>query len=247
MTTRHFRPRCARWRTEAPRSPALDECRCATYEGPCMERIPRQGSGTRRRLMLALAVACALIAALPALASAATFQVNTQDDLSGAGCPGACSIRRAIEAASDGDTVAIPAGHYKLDPANGVLFVSTDITIQGTGNPVIEGGGGSGVLAIGSGFFPNVSFPTVEVDGVTITGGDDSDNGGGGIVVYGELTLTNSTVSGNKSRYDGGGIALPGTEGPLGTLRLRNVTISGNKSGTDGGGISANGGNVTIV
>src|SRR4051794_12708394 len=178
-----------------------------------MGRIPRQGVVLRRRLMLALAIACVLVAALPALASADTFQVNTHDDPSGAGCPAGCSIRRAIDAAADGDTVAIPAGHYTLDPANGVILISRNITVQGTGNPVIEGGGGSGVLAIGSGFFPDLSFPTVAIDGVTVTGGDDHFNGGGGIVVYGTLTLTNSTVSGNKSEFDGGGIALPGTEG----------------------------------
>src|SRR5690349_16967942 len=93
----------------------LDECACATYEVPCMGRIPRQGVVLRRRLMLALATACVLLGALPALASAATFQVNTTDDPAGPGCPDNCSIRRAIDAASDGDTVAIPAGHYLLD------------------------------------------------------------------------------------------------------------------------------------
>jgi hypothetical protein len=58
---------------------------------------------------------------------------------------------------------------------------------------------------------------------------------GGGIANYGNLTLNNSTVSGNvASQGSGGGIAcpLPGT-----TLTLVNSTISGNSSpGTIGGG-----------
>src|SRR3954447_19857330 len=141
-----------------------------------MEWIPWQGARLRR-ILLAVATACALIAALPAFASAATIQVNTQDDLGGAGCPNDCSIRRAINAASDGDTVAIPAGHYVLDPSLNAIYVDRDITFQGTGNPVIDGGGQIGVFSIGdNGLTFSVSFPTVAIDGVTITGGADTIN-----------------------------------------------------------------------
>src|SRR4051794_1956675 len=196
-----------------------------------MGRLPRQGVVLRRALIAFALAICA--AAAPA--SGATFTVNTQADTAGSGCagvPGDCSIRKAIDASSDGDTVAIPAGHYLLDPALKAIYVDRDLTFRGTGNPVIDGGNaGIGVFSIGdNGNTFGVSFPTVAIDGVTITGGDEHINGGGGIVVYGKLTLTNSTVSGNKSEFTGGGVALPGTEGPLGTLRVENSTISGNVS-----------------
>src|SRR5689334_18862938 len=114
-----------------------------------MRGLARQGVVLRRAL-----VACALaLCAAAAPASAATVQVNTQADVGGAGCagvPGDCSIRQAINASSDGDIVAIPAGHYVLDPALKAIFVDRNITFQGTGNPVIDGGkAGIGVFSIG--------------------------------------------------------------------------------------------------
>src|SRR3954451_22157198 len=98
-----------------------------------MERIPRQGVVLRRALIAFALMICA--AAAPA--SAATFTVDTTADTAGAGCagaPGGCSIRKAINASSDGDTVAIPAGHYLLDPALKAIYVDRDITFKGTGN-----------------------------------------------------------------------------------------------------------------
>src|SRR4051794_26380121 len=134
-----------------------------------MEWIPRQGADMRR-ILLAVATAFLIAAALPALAMATTVQVNTEADVGGAGCggvPGDCSIRQAIDASSDDDTVAIPAGHYVLDASLKALYVDRNITFQGTGNPVIDGGGKIGVFSIGDGgqVF-GFSFPTATIDGV---------------------------------------------------------------------------------
>ncbi len=65
---------------------------------------------------------------------------------------------------------------------------------------------------------------------------DNSAWGGGGIrssSSYGifELTLNNSTVSGNTAIYNGGGIWFDGK------LTLNNSTVSGNTANADGGGI----------
>src|ERR1041385_6640284 len=98
-------------------------------------RIPLAG-GAGRSALLAIAL---LLLALPALAHAATIQVNTQTDPTGAGCAGGtCSLRQAIAVAGASDTIAIPTGHYTLDSSPGVLLVDHDIQkIQGTGDPVI--------------------------------------------------------------------------------------------------------------
>jgi hypothetical protein len=216
-----------------------------------MEWIPPRRLALRR-FVAVFATAFAFAAALPALASAATVHVNTEADDGGAGCagvPGDCSIRQAINSASNGDTVAIPTGHYTLDAALKAIYVDRDLTFAGTGNPVIDGGdAGIGVFSIGdNGNTFGVSFPTVAIDGVTITGGDDHVNGGGGLVVYGTLTLTNSTVSGNKTEWNGGGIGMPSTEGPSGTVRVVSSTISGNQAGGDGGGLYNLAGSLTVV
>ncbi len=56
-------------------------------------------------------------------------------------------------------------------------------------------------------------------------------NAGGGIVNSGNLTLTNSTVSGNTTQFgDAGGILNNGT------LTLTNSAVSGNSSENNGAG-----------
>src|SRR3954447_16491335 len=113
--------------------------------------IPRQGAGLRR-VLLAVAAAWTIAFALPSLALAATtVHVNTETDNDGAGCagaPGDCSLRQALDAAAAGDVIDLPAAHYTLDPSKGTLFVGKSLTIQGTGNPVIDGGDAVGVFSI---------------------------------------------------------------------------------------------------
>lgn len=81
-------------------------------------------------------------------------------------------------------------------------------------------------------------------DRVTITGGDNTRPGGagsgGGIRdVNGPVTLTNSTVTANKSSATGGGIAA------IGSVSLTNSTVSNNRASLDAGGIGAHGVTVT--
>jgi predicted outer membrane repeat protein len=83
----------------------------------------------------------------------------------------------------------------------------------------------------------------VQIDGVTITGGNlPAAAAGGGIGVNGGATLdlSNSTVAGNSAGNaaitgDGGGIGLSPTIDS--TLNLTNVTVSGNSATGSGGGI----------
>lgn len=56
--------------------------------------------------------------------------------------------------------------------------------------------------------------------------------GGGGILKFGNLTLVNSTVSGNASQTYGGGIY-----NGLGTLTATNSTVAGNAAQQQGGGV----------
>ncbi len=72
-------------------------------------------------------------------------------------------------------------------------------------------------------------------------------HGAGIVLLYGNLKLVNSTLSGNKALQYGGGIAVLG-----GTLQVNNVTLSGNvadRSGAgtgDGGGFALLSGSATI-
>lgn len=75
----------------------------------------------------------------------------------------------------------------------------------------------------------------------TTTGGVGVGFGGGirvaGAFGAGALTIINSTISGNTTAADGGGIVLTGVTG---TLVVRNTTIAFNTAGNKGGGIAAN-------
>src|SRR4051794_22352375 len=127
-----------------------------------------------RNLIRAGLAALALILAAPAAGQAATtIAVNTDADNAAAvgECSGAaldCSIRQALDKSVDGDTVSIPAGHYVL---NSVLNVGNNITIAGSGNPVIDGGHAVQVFRING---------NVSVSGVTVTAGKTTDSEGGG-------------------------------------------------------------------
>ena len=73
----------------------------------------------------------------------------------------------------------------------------------------------------------------------TTISGNSATTGGGGIEANGDLTIQNSTISGNSATTGGGGIEADGD------LTIQNSTISGNSATTGGGGIDA-GGDTTI-
>lgn len=68
---------------------------------------------------------------------------------------------------------------------------------------------------------------------MSITDSIIADNIGSGVVNIGQMTLSGSTISGNSSLFDGGGL-----EAGYGDTNVVNCTISGNTSATIGGGVS---------
>jgi hypothetical protein len=127
-----------------------------------------------KRLMLAAAVACSLAIGADA-AGAATLCVGPQG-----GC--FAQIQPAVNAASDGDTIAVAAGTYA-----GGITIDKSIRLQGAGagQTIIEGGGP--VVTIFRATAPDGL--TVALDGVTITGGvndsspDSAVTFGGGVSI----------------------------------------------------------------
>ena len=177
-------------------------------------------------------------------AYAATITVNTTSDVSAD--DGECSLPEAITAAnsdtasgamtgecaagSGDDTIAFSVtlpGTITL--TSGELPISNNLTINGpgAGSLTIDGNASSRIFSVGSGV-------TVSITGLTLTNGNDLR--GGGIFNFGDLTLTDITVSGNTaisvSLRGGGGIHNSGT------LSLSNSTVSGNTSSSIGGGIT---------
>jgi len=134
-------------------------------------------------------------------------------------------------------------------------------------------GPGAGILAISGGnagrVFDVSKGVLVTISNLTIKDGEPGEGypNGGGIYNEGTLTLTNTTVSGNRA-LGGGGIDNAGTLTLInstvsgnsatnlyasgggiyneGTLTLINSTVSSNSASTSGGGIY-NGGRLTLI
>ena len=108
------------------------------------------------------------------------------------------------------------------------VFTSTDTTIDGGGLVTISGGNSMGIFSVTAGV-------TFTVQNLTITDGSSALRAGA-IINSGNLTVTNSTFSGNSA----------GAISNNGILNVINSTFSGNSADCCGGGIS-NGGSLTVT
>src|SRR5216684_3995811 len=155
-------------------------------------------------------------------------------------CASGCytTIAAAIAAANAGDTISITdAVHTEAG-----ITVNKTLTIQGQGaaNTAVNGNKAGSVFIVNFGV-------TATIQDMTIQNGSAPAFGGGGILNYGTLTLSNSRLSGNSASgayyASGGGIFNSGT------ATISNSTLSDNRATYYGGGIYNNyygGGTVTI-
>jgi len=115
------------------------------------------------------------------------------------------------------------------------IVIDNNVILDGEGNLTVDAHHAHRVFSVASGV-------TADLRGMTVTGGRATEvlGEGGGIYNAGDLTLTNSTVSGNTA-YDGGGIHNDSQS----MLTVTNSTMSGN-SASRGGGIFS-WGTVTVI
>jgi hypothetical protein len=181
-----------------------------------------------------------LMAATPAGAVGTTYTVDTLDDgaenASDCTTPvaGSCSLRDAIDSVLDGDTIVFAAGltgTITLDAAQGQLKVNNEVLIQGPGADLltINAGGNSRVFYLCAG-------PTMELSGLTITGGSDSKGGGLYDGCSDGFTLRDVVVTGNEATNGNGGGVFSSE-----TVTLINTVVSNNTSSEKGGGVSSGG------
>jgi CSLREA domain-containing protein len=194
----------------------------------------RTASGRKVRLGVGfLILLLASLGLVAAPARSAVFTVTKTSDTNDGNCNSDCSLREAVVAANTAagpDTIAISAGYYKLTlvgtddtAAAGDLDITSNLTLKAMGSVTVDGGGIDRVVHV-------TDSGTAWLSGLRITGGLAT-NSGGGIINFGTVTLTNSTLSGNEAP-SGGGIRN------LGTLTLTKSTVNGNESVGFGGGIN---------
>ena len=155
---------------------------------------------------------------------------------------GAGSLRAAIAAASNGDTIQFDAAlnGQTINLTSGELVIDKNITIAGPGPSLLAVSRDSNSMATFR-IFHVTPGHTSTIEGLTISGNHANPPGGG---VFNEATLTinNCRLDHNFSEGNGGGI-LNG-----GTLTIRNSSVSGSAAGAlplsttgNGGGISNSG------
>ena len=184
---------------------------------------------------------------------ATTITVTNRND-SGSG-----SLRQALVDGNDEDTITF-AVTGTIGLTSGELVVDKSITISGPGPAMLAVSRSSNMPFR---IFHVMPDQMVNIEGVTISGGD-ADIGGGILNDQATLTLTNCSVVNNVASGSGGGIAggsltiidstisgnsavgpFPFTFGSGGGISgggtITNSTIADNYAGTDGGGISGGG------
>ena len=143
-----------------------------------------------------------------------------------------------IAASNAAGSLTDNSGVFNIATSSNDSVSLSGLTITG-GNASEDGGGIS------------ASFTDIQLTGVNVSGNQSSGNrGGGGIMTEGQLTLDESTVSGNFSFITGvsgggvgGGIAAFGSA----AVTVTNSTISENSATNNGGGIYTAGSDVTLV
>ncbi|MGL6339301.1 MAG: DUF4347 domain-containing protein [Waterburya sp.] len=165
------------------------------------------------------------------------FVVTTADDEDDGDVNGDdLSLREAIAAANNTagtDTITFESNINHIKLTEGTLSITDGLEIKGLGADALTIDGGNQNFAVFSIGDQNLLTPTftVAMDGVTITGGNNPE-AGGGIYNLENLKISNSVVSGNTSAKEGGGIF-----NLIGTTEIINTVIS-NNTATYGGGVS---------
>jgi hypothetical protein len=188
----------------------------------------------------------ALVQALPA-GAAQTITVTTTGDPASPTCPSAnnCSLRGAVAAAGDGDTVSVPASAnaYTLTQ-NAQILITHSITLAGGGSAgtTVDGNASTRIFEI-----VTAGSPVVTMSGLTLQHGNGAGpdvNGRGGAIVNNggaTLTLSGMTLADNTSTGGfGGAILNNGTLTTQNTLLARNTAQGGGGAGR-GGAIFTNG------
>jgi CSLREA domain-containing protein len=186
-------------------------------------------------------------------------------NINAGGITSGASITNTTVTGSDGTGININAGD---DTTGSTISGSTIADTLGTGININSGGDNVDTSLINSTVSDNATEGVVlnaggELTGASIDASTISGNGDGGVIASGGnaappgLTVSDSTISGNTTQNDGGGIAsdvdtvitgstISGNTGDDGggiqasaLLRVTNSTISGNTALVDGGGIDS--------
>lgn len=224
--------------------------------------------------LAAILAAAAIGFAAPLAHAGTTIVVTTTADETTA--DGNCSLEEAIQAANTDTAVdACPAGSGAdtIVLASGATYTLTTVDNNGEGPngvPVVNGpitiiGNGATITRSSASGTPQfrltdvVSGGSLTLGNLTVsnfdepagTGTSSVQGLGGAILAHGDLSINNSTISGNRAEFSKTADADGGAIWAGGTLTVTNSTISGNaaagRGGSVGGGIIVRPGAVATI
>lgn len=164
--------------------------------------------------------------------------------------PGPDTVTFAGSVFTDATPDIIGVGSSLFHPPGGQINLGAGTTIAGPGARMLRVRGLISAPGTATSRVFNVLEGATDVvlGGMTITDGNPTTDGGGGILVNGasaSVTIESCTISGNTPQGPGAGVrVLAGS-----TVTIRNSTISGNTvtAGTDCGGGIDNAGSLTVI
>ena len=159
-------------------------------------------------------------------AGAATFNVTSTADA------GAGSLRAAIasaNAAAGADTITFQAGLGDIVLTTGQIDVLEDLTITDPEGDVSISTNDAGRV------FYLQAAGAVTLSGLDLSDNDILGNGGAVLSIFTDLTIVDSTFSGNQVAFDGA--AISAEDG--GTLTITDSTFTGNDAPRNGGAVNA--------
>ena len=251
-------------RAPLPGSPALDGGGDGVLGSPLFLTTDQRGAGFPR-LQGAHVDIGAFEATPPEPAQSSPFTVTKTGDADDGLCGvNDCSLREAIASGDSGDAINIPLGVYTLTLGTELAIdQNLSLTGAGSGDTIIQAAASSAdathrVLTVSG-------DRRVSISGVTIRHGNIGE--GGGVLNNGNMTLTNSSITGNTA-VDGGGLMNRGSLTMANSTIIANSTPNGsgagitnrtganlivthsiiavNLAGGSGGGIENDGGSITL-
>ena len=158
---------------------------------------------------------------------------------------GACSLRAAVARGERGSAgpqiIDLAAGDVTLTAGGGDLDVTDGLMIDGNGATVTQTVPGERVLETTA----RATVLEVTLTGGTPAGAGPNTPGGGANQAHTDLTVRDSTITGNAASGEGGGIRTPVFYS--GTVVIERTTISGNTTGGFGSGLYVRGGDLQLT
>lgn len=183
-----------------------------------------------------------LLALLAASAGAATFTVTKIADTNDGTCDADCSFREAVTAANTAGSDDVIDFSPLFASSQTITLSGTEIVIVSNGTLTVNGPGADKLVLDGNLASRIISLSpgtTATIDGVRFTRGNGvgavNNNSGGALQTNGgNLTLSNSIVTGNTTSGSAGGIRNSGAGS---VLTIINCVFSNNTAGSSGGAL----------